>query len=819
MKSPLHTHAGGVGLELASLMTQAMRRGVLAVLAVALSCTACGTARGQQLREESHEHGKDRAAPMVQLPRLESFAVPEAPSIDGRADDLVWSRAGQLQVMARVVWPEPEDRSVPVVIKSVHTGAKIYFLVRWKDATKDNDSHKPWVWNAEKKTYEEGPDREDMFALAFEHTGVFDADMLSGQQAVWDIWHWKSTRTNPQRYAMDKSHHYTLEKPSGKAKSYQARNGKRIWIARPEDAGDTIEKKQPAPTEYQKDQLPQYLPGTPNGSAADVRAKGSWADGWWTLELERKLDTGQPDDTVFDTSRTYRMAVSAHDRTGDMDKASGVIELTFVASLPADEISRVTGVEGTLRDGEYKIAVPQNDLDVKVDGFAIIPPMGTTSWVVFMPMASRAMIMGDLVLLEDEFQPVQKVLFEGGLQITAIHNHFLRDTPKVMFMHVGGSGEPLALARAVRMVLDKVADLRRAKGLAARERSVSSTLHGDALSRILGHPGKSSAGVYKIVVGRPDVELRDMGVPVTTFSGFNTWMAFQGTPERAAVAGDFTMLAHEVGPVIQALAAHDIEVTAVHNHMVHEEPRVFFLHFWGVAGVENLARGLRAALDAQAKAATGRREGEHGYREKAEEEGARAMIWRFDDTAVGKLPECWKAEGTNQRGPVATWVVRADASAPSKRNVLALTDTKESSGGTFNLCWTDRVKFKDGVIEVKVKRETGREDQGGGPIWRVQNKNNYYIARWNPLEDNFRLYYVKDGRRVQLDSARVKVDPAKWHTIRIDQKGDEIECYLDGKVLLKVQDRTFPAAGGVGLWTKADAATWFDDLIVDPETR
>lgn len=271
-------------------------------------------------------------------------------------------------------------------------------------------------------------------------------------------------------------------------------------------------------------------------------------------------------------------------------------------SLSVSEISRITGIEGTLNDGEYKIAVPQNDLDVRVDDFAIIPPMGTTSWVAFMPMGDRATIMGDVVLLEDEFRPVEKVLVEAGLRITAIHNHFLRDTPKVMFMHVGGSGDPLALAHGVRAVLDTVADLRRAKGLEVRDRLVSSTFDEDALSRVLGHPGKSSAGVYKVVVGRPNVELFDMGVRVTTFSGFNTWMAFQGSPEHAAVAGDFAMLAHEVAPVIEALATHDIEVTAVHNHMVHEEPRIFFLHFWGIGNADKLARGLRAALDAQASA-------------------------------------------------------------------------------------------------------------------------------------------------------------------------------------------------------------------------
>jgi YVTN family beta-propeller protein len=495
-------------------------RKVVATVSVGLSPKRLAV--GAVLNEAGQAHDEAHS------PRLESFPVAEGPNIDGQADDPAWAGARSLETTASIVWPEPEDRIVPVVIKSVHTKTHIYFLLRWKDETKNDVSHKPWVWNAGKKTYEEGPEREDMAALAFEHTGVFSADMLSGDPAVWDVWHWKATRTNPQGHAMDKAHHYTLQKPAWKAKSYPARNGKTIWIARPEDEGETLEKKQPAPTAYQEDRVRQYLPGTPSGSAADVRAKGAWSDGWWTLELERRLDTGHPDDTAFDTSRTYRMAVSVHDHRGDMDKASGVIELVF------------------------------------------------------------------------------------------------------------------------------------------------------------------------------------------------------------------------------------------------SRPR---------------------------------------------------MAWRFDEDTPGRLPEGWKIEGTNQRGPVATWVVKADADAPSKPNVLALTDTKEGAGGTFNLCWTDGVKFTDGVIEVKVKAGTGREDQGGGAIWRVKDKDNYYIARWNPLEDNFRLYYVKGGSRKMLETANVKADPAKWHTIRVEQKGDEIQCSLDGETLFKVQDRTFLEAGGVGLWTKADAATSFDDLVVERDGR
>lgn len=170
-----------------------------------------------------------------------------------------------------------------------------------------------------------------MFSLGFEHTGEFTADMLSPVDSVWEIWHWKAFRTNPQGYAMDKTHRYARSKPEGRANPHKARDGSEIWISRPEDAGDTVEKKQTAPTTYQGDRVPQYVAGSPSGSTADVRAKGGWASGRWTLEFERRLDTAQPDDTPFDLGRSYRMALAAFDRTGEMDKASGLIELTFAS--------------------------------------------------------------------------------------------------------------------------------------------------------------------------------------------------------------------------------------------------------------------------------------------------------------------------------------------------------------------------------------------------------------------------------------------------------------------------------------------------------
>lgn len=266
-------------------------------------------------------------------------------------------------------------------------------------------------------------------------------------------------------------------------------------------------------------------------------------------------------------------------------------------TLNVQLIEQIVGREGTEQDGQYKFTVPQNDLGVRVDGFEIIPPMGMGSWIAFTPAAQGAVVMGDVVVREDEIGPVQRIVLEHGLTVTGLHNHFAREEPSVMYMHVGGTGSEEELARAVKAVFDEVASLRGGDPAAAQARTVPNTLDTDQIARVLGHEGEMSRGVYKVTIGRPDVSLRAHGVPVTTFMGFNTWAAWQGTPERAAVAGDFTMLEDEVAPVIAALVENGIEVVAVHNHMVHEEPRIFFLHYWGTGPAEQLARGLRAALD------------------------------------------------------------------------------------------------------------------------------------------------------------------------------------------------------------------------------
>ncbi len=193
--------------------------------------------------------------------------------------------------------------------------------------------------------------------------------------------------------------------------------------------------------------------------------------------------------------------------------------------------------------------------------------------------------------------------------------------------------------------------------------------------------------------------------------------------------------------------------------------------------------------------------------------------WDFEHTPLGGLPAGWKVEATGLQSPLARWEVKADPSAHSGSRVLALTETRHRSGSTFNLCWNPDVQFLHGEIRVWFRPVSGRIDQGGGIMWRVQDRDNYYIARFNPLEDNFRIYYVKNGRRHMIESADVRLEPGRWHSMTIVQAGARYECFLDGKRYLAGTDSHFGKAGGVGLWTKADAVTSFDDFQVKSEER
>ncbi len=267
-------------------------------------------------------------------------------------------------------------------------------------------------------------------------------------------------------------------------------------------------------------------------------------------------------------------------------------------------IDRITGASGNYTGPEnvHKVTFPRTDVDVEVDGWPFQPFMGITSWAAFTSAPDgQVIVMGDLTVFEDEVNPVMSVALEGGLQVTALHNHFLYDRPKVMFMHIGGHGDLEALARGVRSALDEVARVREASPQPASvfggpEIPAESAITAASIDTILGVTGSSNNGMYKATIGRTTVMPMMGNVEVGTQMGVNTWAAFAGTDEAAIVDGDFAMLEAEVQDVLAALRAADINIVALHNHMVGDEPRYVFLHYWGKGPAEELARGVRAAL-------------------------------------------------------------------------------------------------------------------------------------------------------------------------------------------------------------------------------
>jgi hypothetical protein len=191
--------------------------------------------------------------------------------------------------------------------------------------------------------------------------------------------------------------------------------------------------------------------------------------------------------------------------------------------------------------------------------------------------------------------------------------------------------------------------------------------------------------------------------------------------------------------------------------------------------------------------------------------------WDFDQTEVGRLPEGWKVEATGQEKATAKWQVVRDEGAPLGPGVLELTATNHNESGVFNLCWTNAVEFREGEIAVFLRARSGKIDQGGGPIWRVQDRNNYYISRYNPLEQNVSVYYVKDGKRIMLGYTGKLQLADGWHLLKISHRGERLRVFLDSDMKLMVNAGDYiPQKGGVGLWTKADAATAFDNFTVVP---
>jgi hypothetical protein len=245
-------------------------------------------------------------------------------------------------------------------------------------------------------------------------------------------------------------------------------------------------------------------------------------------------------------------------------------------------------------DGAYKFGLPRGDLKVTVDGVQVKPALALGSWVAFSSPGQDAMVMGDLVLAEDEVSPVMLALQENGLQVTALHNHLLYETPRVMYMHIAGHGDAVKLAGAIKQVIALTKT-----PAASQPASATPTIDLDtaAIDQVLGYKGKVNGGVYQVVASRSE-KISNAGMPVPGSMGVGSAMNFQPTGGRkAAITGDFVLLGSEVNPVIKALRQNGIQVTAIHSHMLDEQPRLFFMHFWANDDSLKLAKGLRAALD------------------------------------------------------------------------------------------------------------------------------------------------------------------------------------------------------------------------------
>jgi uncharacterized protein DUF1259 len=264
-------------------------------------------------------------------------------------------------------------------------------------------------------------------------------------------------------------------------------------------------------------------------------------------------------------------------------------------------VLKALGKQGDFKDGVLKINIPRNDVKVTIDGIATPTPFGFGGWLAMTKgTGGEDVMMGDLVLLPDEVNPVMSALLNNGLEVTALHNHFFFDNPRMYFMHVHGHGKPAELAREAKPALDLIGhEKERHQSTESGAGANVSAGHIDTakLAEIVGHQGEQSGQVYKITVGRDDLHLVEMGAKINSRMGLNTWAAFYGSDSNAEVAGDVAMLGPEVTPVLKALRSHGLDVVAIHQHMIGTQPSVYFLHYWGTGPAEQLATGFKAALD------------------------------------------------------------------------------------------------------------------------------------------------------------------------------------------------------------------------------
>lgn len=268
--------------------------------------------------------------------------------------------------------------------------------------------------------------------------------------------------------------------------------------------------------------------------------------------------------------------------------------------IPSDyqQVLKIVGKQGDYKANVLKVNIPRNDLDVKIAGYAVPTPFGFGGWFAMEKgNGGEDVVMGDLVLTEGEVNQVMSALLEHGIEVTALHNHFFWDDPRVFFMHISGHGNAVDLANRLKPALGLIGSAREGEQNAARKAKQGTTLDTEGIAKIVGHAGEQNGPVYKITLGRDDLTVKDMGATINARMGLNTWAAFVGTNNDAAVAGDIAMLENEVNPVLKALRSNGLDVVAIHHHMINTQPMIIFLHYWGRGPVAKLATGFKAAVD------------------------------------------------------------------------------------------------------------------------------------------------------------------------------------------------------------------------------
>jgi hypothetical protein len=273
--------------------------------------------------------------------------------------------------------------------------------------------------------------------------------------------------------------------------------------------------------------------------------------------------------------------------------------------------------KGDYKSSVLKINIPRNDLNVTIDGAATPTPFGFGGWLAMTKGDGGSdVMMGDLVLLEDEVNPVMSALLDNGLEVTALHNHFFFESPRIFYMHVHGHGKPDDLARMAKPAVDLIGHVPAAhetSPVAGKSGVAAGQIDTVKIAGIVGHEGEQTGPVYKITIGRDDLKLTEMGAKINSRMGLNTWAAFFGSDANAEIAGDVAMLAREVTPVLKALRANGLDVVAIHHHMTTTQPTIYFLHYWGTGPAEKLANGFKAALNELSKghAKAGKTGGSH----------------------------------------------------------------------------------------------------------------------------------------------------------------------------------------------------------------